>query len=120
MSINLRPCGDLVRVGPSAVHGLGVFANREIRKHICVTAYPSDLMEVIVAEYSEQKRRISAFFSRAHAHHDTENNRRLKSKLFDYGLDMGSVSVYGDPAKHSSGACGHMINDPRNTESDAN
>ena len=44
MSLKLQPGGNLVRVAPSKVHGLGVFAARDIRKHICFTAYPIDLL----------------------------------------------------------------------------
>ena len=39
MSMNLRMDGGLVRVGPSPVHGLGVFAVADIPKHTCFTAY---------------------------------------------------------------------------------
>ena len=41
-------------------------------------------------------------------------------RLSDYGLEMCGVTVYGDPATYSPGACGHMINDPRGTASGAN
>merc|ERR1711978_72349 len=44
MSLKLQPGGNLVRVAPSKVHGLGVFAVRDIRKHTCFTAYPIDLL----------------------------------------------------------------------------
>ena len=37
MSLKLQPGGNLVRVAPSRVHGLGVFAARDIRKHTCFT-----------------------------------------------------------------------------------
>ena len=44
----------------------------------------------------------------------------MREVLWDYGLEMCGVTVYGDPASHSPGACGHMINDPRGTTSEAN
>ena len=61
-----------------------------------------------------------ALFSRKHANRDVDANRRLRELLSDYGLEVCGVTVYGDPATYSPGACGHMINDPRGTASEAN
>ena len=33
-----------MRVDPSPVHGLGVFAAKDVPKHTCITAYPIDLL----------------------------------------------------------------------------
>ena len=50
-----------------------------------------------------------------------EAHKRLKQRLFDHGLDIAPrVTVYADPATHSPGFCGHMINDPRGTGAEAN
>ena len=43
-SLKLQPGGNLARVAPSKVHGLGVFAARDIRKHTCCTACPIDVL----------------------------------------------------------------------------
>ena len=37
MSLKLQPGDSLVRVAPPRVHGLGVFAAQDIRKHTCFT-----------------------------------------------------------------------------------
>ena len=115
MSLKLQPGGNLVRVAPSKVHGLGVFAARDIRKHICFTAYPIDLL-ALYEEGSEPGPRPLAVFSRQHRNSEAEAHKRLKKQLFDYGLDIApGVTVYADPARHSPGFCGHMINDPLGT-----
>ena len=44
MSMKLQPGGNLVRVAPSSVHGLGVFAAADIPKHTCCTVYPIDML----------------------------------------------------------------------------
>ena len=44
----------------------------------------------------------------------------MRKRLKDYGLELGGVTVYADPATYSPGACGHMINDPRGTANEAN
>ena len=72
MSMSLELDGDLVRVGPSPVHGLGVFAAADIPKHTCFTAYPMDLLELwedAATRRSERKPggpRAAALFSRMH------------------------------------------------------
>jgi hypothetical protein len=126
LSMNLRAGGDLARVGPSPVHGLGVFAAADTPKHTCFTAYPTDLLELwgdVATGHSERQPsepRVAALFSRKHANHEVDANKRLRQRLSDYGLEMCGVTVYGDPATHSPGACGHMINDPRGAASEAN
>ena len=124
MGASLELDGDLVRIGPSPVHGLGVFAAADIPKHTCFTAYPIDLLELwedAATRRSERKPgdpRAAALFSQKHK--DVDGNKRLKKRLKDYGLEMCGVTVYGDPATHPPGACGHMINDLRGTASEAN
>ena len=124
MSMNLHLAGDLVRVGPSPVHGLGVFAAVDIPKHVFFTAYPMDLLELwedAATRRSARKPggpRAAALFSRKQK--DIDGNVRLRKRLQDYGLEMGGVTVYGDPTTYSPGACGHMINDPRGTTNGAN
>ena len=60
-------------------------------------------------------------FSRKHRNSEAEAHKRLKQRLFDHGLDIApGVTVYADPATHSPGFCGHMINDPRGTSAEAN
>ena len=44
----------------------------------------------------------------------------MRKRLKDYGLELGGVTLYADPATYSPGACGHMINDPRGTANKAN
>jgi len=120
MSLKLQPGGNLVRVAPSKVHGLGVFAVRDIRKHTCFTAYPIDLL-VLHEGGSEPGLRPLVVFSRQHRNSEAEAHKRLKKQLFDYGLDIApGVAVYADPSTHSPGFCGHMINDPRGTGAEAN
>jgi SET domain-containing protein len=120
MSLKLQPGGNLVRAAPSKVHGLGVFAVRDIRKHTCCTAYPIDLL-VLHDGGSEPGLRPLVVFSRQHRNSEAEAHRRLKKQLFDYGLDIApGVAVYADPSTHSPGLCGHMINDPRGTGAEAN
>jgi hypothetical protein len=120
MSLKLLPGGNLVRVAPSKVHGLGVFAVRDIRKHTCFTAYPIDLL-VLHEGGSEPGLRPLVVFSRKHRNSEAEAHKWLKQRLFDHGLDIApGVTVYADPATHSPGFCGHMINDPRGTSAEAN
>ena len=80
MSLKLQPGGNLVRVAPSKVHGLGVFAARDIRKHICFTAYPIDLL-ALYEEGSEPGPRPLAVFSRQHRNSEAEAHKRLKKQL---------------------------------------
>ena len=123
MSMHLRVDGKLIRVGPSPVHGLGVFAAADIPTHTCITAYPIDLLELWEDAATERQPgvpRAAALFSRENANHDADANRRLRERLSDYGMEMCGVTVYADPATYSPGACGHMINDPRGTTSEAN
>jgi len=120
MSLKLQPGGNLVRVAPSKVHGLGVFAVQDIRKHTCCTAYPIDLL-VLHEGASEPGLRSLVAFSRQHRNSEAEAHKRLKKQLSDYGLDIApGVAVYADPSTHSPGLCGHMINDPRGTGAEAN
>ena len=124
MSMHLQLAGDLVRVGPSPVHGLGVFAATDIPKHTCFTAYPYHLLELwadaATTHRARQSPRAATIFSRKHANQDVDAKRALTKRLSDHGLEMCGVTVYGDPATYSPGACGHMINDPRGTASGAN
>ena len=114
-SLKLQPGGNLVRVAPSKVHGLAVFAARDIVEHTCCTAYPIDLL-VLHQVASEPGLRPLVVFSRQHRNCEAEAHKRLKKQLFDYGLDIApGVTVYADPARHSPGFCGHMINDPLGT-----
>ena len=56
-----------------------------------------------------------------HRNSEAEAHKRLKKQLIDYGLDIAPrVTVYADPATHSPGHCGHMINDPRGAGVEAN
>ena len=120
MSLKLQPGGEFVRVAPSKVHGLGVFAVRDIRKHTCFTAYPLDLL-VLYDGASEPGPRPLVVFSRQHRNSEAEAHKRLKKQLFDYALDIApGVTVYADPSKHPPGFSGHMINDPRGTGAEAN
>ena len=126
MGMSLELDGDFAQVLPSPVHGLGVFAVTDIPKHTCFTAYPINLLELwedVVEGHSKREPRgprIVALFSREHNNRDADANARLRESLSDYGLEMCGVTVYGDPAVYSPGACGHMINDPRGTASEAN
>ena len=126
MGMRLELDGDFVQVLPSPVHGLGVFAVTDIPKHTCFTAYPTNLLELwedVVEGHSKREPRgprVVALFSREHNNRDGDGNKRLRESLSDYGLEMCGVTVYGDPAVYSPGACGHMINDPRGTASEAN
>ena len=111
MSLKLQPGDNLVRVAPSKVHGLGVFAARDIRKYTCCTAYPVDLL-VLHEGAPERGLRPLVVFSRQHRNSEAEAHERLKKQLFDYALDIApGVTVYADPSKHPPGFCGHMIND---------
>ena len=121
MSMNLQLAGDLVRVAPSPVHGLGVFAAADIPKHTCFTAYPFDLLELWEDAATRRSERKSGGPRAAPlSSQDFNGNKRLRKRLEDYGLELCGVTVYGDPATYSPGACGHMINDPRGTASGAN
>ena len=124
MSMNLQLAGDLVQVCSSPVHGLGVFAVTDIPKHTCFTAYPFHVLELwedaATTHRERQSPRAATIFSRKHTNQDVDANRALKKRLSDYGMEMCGVTVYGDPAVYSPGACGHMINDPRGTASEAN
>ena len=120
MSMKLEPAGELVRVAPSQVHGLGVFAAEDIPRHTCCTAYPVDLL-VLHEEAAEPGPRRLVVFSRQHVDSEAEAHKRLKKQLFDYGLDIApGVAAYADPSTHSPGLCRHMINDPRGTGAEAN
>ena len=119
MSLKLQPGDNLVRVAPSRVHGLGVFAAWDIRKHTCYTAYPIDLL-VLHEGAPEPGLRPLVVFSR-HRNSEVEAHKRLKKQLIDYGMDIApGVTVYADPSTHSPGCCGHMINDPRGAGVEAN
>ena len=87
MSLKLQPGGNLVRVAPSKVHGLGVFAVRDIRKHTRFTTYPIDLL-VLHEGGSEPGLRPLVVFSRKHRNSEAEAHKRLKQRLFDHGLDI--------------------------------
>ena len=65
MSMKLQPGGNLVRVAPSSVHGLGVFAAADIPKHARCTAYPID-MRVLHEEASQPGLCAAVVFSRQH------------------------------------------------------
>ena len=118
MSLKLHPGNNFVRVGPSEVHGMGVFATEDIPKHTCFTAYPIDLLAL---RQKASGACYSVMFSRRHEHSDVKAHKRLQQQLLDYALDIAPcVTVYADPATHSPGFCGHMINDPRGTASSAN
>ena len=116
MSMNLHLAGDLVYTGPSPVHGLGVFAAADMPKHTCFTAYPTDLLELwedAATRCSVPKARSArapALFSRKHE--DVEGNVRLRRRLKDNGLELGGVTLYGDPRTYSPGAFAYA-NDKR-------
>ena len=120
MSLKLQVGGNLVRIAPSKVHGLGVFAAQDMRKHTCCTAYPIDLL-VLHDGGLEPGPRPLVVFSRHHSNSEAEAHKRLKKQLSDYGLNIAvGVEVYADPSTHSPALCGHMINDPRHTGAAAN
>ena len=120
MSMKLQPGGDLVSVAPSSVHGLGVFAAADIPKHSCCTAYPIDML-VLHEGISNSGFSTGAVFSRQHRNYEVEAHTQMKKRLLDYALDIApGVAVYADPSQHSPGLCGHMINDPRGTDAEAN
>ena len=94
MSMKLQPGGNLVRVAPSSVHGLGVFAAADIPKHTCCTAYPIDML-VLHEEASQPGLCAAVVFSRQHRNYEVEAHKRLKKQLFDYALDIApGVAVY--------------------------
>jgi hypothetical protein len=120
VSLKLQPGGNLARVALCKVHGLGIFAVRDIRKHTCFTVYPIDLL-VLHEEGSEPSLRPLVLFPCQYRNSEAEAQKRLKKELSDYGLDIApGVAVYADPSTHSPGFCGHMINDPHGTGAEAN
>ena len=82
MSLKLQPGDNLVRVAPSRVHGLGVFAAQDIRKQTCFTAYPIDLL-VLHEGASEPGPRPLVVFSRQHRNSEAEAHKRLKKEFID-------------------------------------
>ena len=111
MSLRLQPGGGLVRVGPSPVHGLGVFAAKAIPKHMIFTSYPIDLLVLRVADHSERRPSDPCVvLSREHANHEVDAHKRLREQHSDYALEMAEdVTVYARPATHTPSACGHLI-----------
>ena len=114
MSLRLQPGGGLVRVGPSPVHGLGVFAARAIPKNTIFTSYPIDLLVLRVTGRGErQPSDPCVVLSRKHANCEVDAHKRLREQYSDYALEAAEdVTVYADSATHTPGACGHLINDP--------
>lgn len=105
---------DSCRVGPSPLHGNGVFANRDIAQGEIVTLYPED--------YSLRHNDVSQGASvTIHVEQLNSNaNRNLKINILeDYAIDISVLSdddgvlckLSGDPALTTRGWLGHLLND---------
>jgi SET domain-containing protein len=94
---------NLLSIRPSSRHGLGVFANQEIKQGEIVCLYPADF--VFVGNHFEEK--IKSTKKGNWCSLDSNNN-------FDANYTMnllGNKAICADPNKYSSLFSAHMIND---------
>ena len=106
---------DALRVGVSGVHGLGVFATRNLKVNELVTTYPVDALMVhcgrgpIVVAYRDQRHNGSGIA--AEEWHDY--------KMCTCHKDAYTYA-FADPSRHPPHRCGHMLNSPHRTNMQAN
>jgi len=106
---------DSCRVGPSPLHGNGVFANRDIAQGEIVTLYPEDYL--LQHNDCSSGARVDIHVKQL----NSNANRDLKiNTLEDYAIDISVLSTVvdgvvfklsGDPALTTRGWLGHLVND---------
>lgn len=114
---------NAVYVTSSPIHGRGVFAARDLKANELVTTYPVDALRIHANEVSPDSSTRDktpyiylyrdASLSGPHA--------RLEWDDYKMSADTGeSIAFYGNPARYSANACGHLLNDPTGTDREAN
>ena len=117
-----------VYVAQSNVAGLGVFASRDIKINEFVTVYPVDAIRLMLDKVPKDNDRHAYTYlyldsrrSRDHAEqHWIDYKMHCLVHCTTSNLRTDALCFYGDPSVHPPNACGHMINDPRDTCFEAN
>jgi SET domain-containing protein len=106
---------DKVKVGPSKVHGRGVFAKRKISKDELITFYPGDIVEYTPHGDRWKDNHITVSYSsrRFEDEFGKEAVKDVKYRNNDYAFSINShYTVIGHPAFDQDPTYfGHFIND---------
>jgi len=116
-----------VHVAESGIQGLGVFATRDIKQNELVTTYPVDALRVHMNLCNNKDLNPYAYMYRdggfegiyAEQHWD-DYKMHAQSIAARVRYDRQSICFFGNPNVYTPHACGHMINDPKNTTHRAN
>lgn len=102
-------------VRPSNIHGRGLFANVNIKKHELITFYPGDIIEYIPNK-DRYSKHISIFYTSIRTG-DTFGSDSFKNRNPDYQFDVNEqYSIYGNPFfDKDPNFLGHFINDGAKT-----
>ena len=104
------------RVGPSALHGNGLFATRDIGEGELITFYPGDALIIWKDGYRSETGDVGVIFG-AHVP-DVERDAIAVTQRNDYEITVTrTLSVVGDPKRSSDPAyLGHFANDASTCE----
>jgi len=106
-----QPC---VVVRPSRVHGLGLFATRDISENVLVSFYPGDIVEYYPdRNRTSQHRKLIQCSDRASPHMRCEDPDSKLHALQAYALTVNDyITITGHPACLSDvWNAGHFVND---------
>ena len=114
---------DAVYITSSPVHGKGVFAARDLKANELVTTYPVDALRIhankVSSDYSIGDKKPFIYLYRD----ASLSGSHALLEWDDYKMNSihgESIAFYGNPARYSANACGHLLNDPIGTDRDAN
>ena len=118
-----------VHVAESDIQGLGVFATRDIKQNELVTTYPVDALRVHLNLVQNNNKGLNPYafmyrdagFEGTYAsQHWDDYKMHAQSIAAKVRCDRQSICFFGNPNVYTPHACGHMINDPKNTTHRAN
>ena len=108
MTLFHKPPGlKKVYLKESSVHGLGVFAQKDLKAGELITIYPPHYVLYYPQGKEADQNNIEAYLN------DTFSQAKITPELYDiYSFNVNSYySFYGDPEIRDPDFLGHMIND---------
>lgn len=105
-----------VRVAHSNVHGRGVFATRNLKPNELVTTYPVDALRV-QADMAPKEDAFVYLYKDNNMYSNSTNYASVHWEAYKVQVaeKHQAVCIFGNPDVHYPGACGHLINDAKNS-----